>query len=443
VPRRQRRISIHDILALPEPQRSRAVAHLRRASRDEAAALAPWWPFWARPEQLAPAGTWRTWLFLGGRGAGKTRAGAEWVRGEVEAGRRSRIALVGSTIADVREVMIEGPSGLRAIAPLSRRPTYEASRRRLSWPSGALAYVFSAEDPDALRGPQFDGAWLDEFASWSAPSAAYDMLQFGLRIGRQPCQVVTTTPRSIAALRRMIAAPDTVVTHAATAANAAHLSSAFIRAVTATYAGTRLGRQELEGVLIDDPEGALWSRALVESAFDPHPPEFDRVVVAVDPPVSVGPNADACGIVVAGAVGEGAARKAWVLADRTCQGLSPERWARRVVETAQAFDADRVVAEVNQGGALVRTLLEIVDPNLPVREVFATRGKRARAEPIAALYERRRVAHAGRFAQLEDQMCAFGAPEVSGGSPDRVDALVWALTALLLDGVSAPRLRAL
>ncbi len=384
-------------------------------------------------------------MFLGGRGAGKTRAGAEWLRARLEraAGRQARAALIGATLADVREVMIEGPSGLRAIAPPDRRPIYEPSRRRLVWPNGAVAYAFSAEEPDRLRGPQFADAWADEFCAWPDGAQVLAMIEMGLRLGPRPQLAVTTTPRPTPALTDLVERPDVVLTRAATRANAANLSPAFLAAVEAAYAGTALGRQELDGVIVEDRPGALWSRALVAEAFDREPPALDaleRVVVGLDPPAEAGAGADACGLVVAGAAGAGADRRAWVLADRTVQGLSPAAWAARVAETAAAYGADRVIAEVNQGGAMVNAVLAVADPSLAVRAVRASRGKRARAEPIAALYERGRVRHAGRFPALEDEMCAFGAPEFRG-SPDRVDALVWALWALLIDAPDGPRLR--
>lgn len=401
---------------------------------------------WARPDQLAPPGDWRSWVILGGRGSGKTRAGAEWVRGEVEgatplaAGRKARVALVGAALHDVREVMIEGPSGLRAIAPSAWRPVYEPSRRRLVWPNGAVAYGFSAEDPDALRGPQFDAGWCDEAAAWRELEATLATLDLGLRLGARPQRVVTTTPRPLPALKKLIARPDTVVVTAPTKANAAWLSEGFVAAVEAAYAGSALARQELDGALIEDLQGALWTRAMLEAAFDPDPPAFERVAVGVDPPASQGPKADACGVVAVGAAGEGADARAWVLADTTVQGLAPDLWAQAVADAARACAADHVVVEVNQGGALVRTLLSLVAPDLVVREVRAVHGKRARAEPVAALYARGRVRHAGRFPALEDEMCAFGAPEARG-SPDRVDALVWAVSDVMATASARPRLR--
>lgn len=436
-------LSVASIAALPPSARRRFLQGLTaRELRALGTLLSHDWPSLARPDQLAPAGAWRSWVFLGGRGAGKTRAGAEWLRAQMESCGGLRAALVGATLHDAREVMVEGVSGLRAIAPADRRPRYEASRRRLVWPNGAVAQVFSAEEPDRLRGPQFAAAWADEFAAWAAPTQTLAMLELGLRLGAQPRLAVTTTPRPTSALKSLLARADTVRTHAPTRANAAHLSAAFLAAVEAAYGGGRLGRQELDGELLDDPEGALWSRQDLEGAFDPDPPPLERVVVGLDPPAEAGPKADACGVVVAGMTGAGAEARAWVLADRTVQGLTPAGWARHVVETARAWDADRVVAEVNQGGAMVGELLHMVDPSLPVRAVRASRGKRARAEPIAALYERGRVRHAGRFRALEDEMCAFGAPEGRRASPDRVDALVWAVWALLMDASGAPRLRA-
>jgi phage terminase large subunit-like protein len=306
-----------------------------------------------------------------------------------------------------------------------------------------VAYAFSAEDPDSLRGPQFDGAWLDEFAAWRDAQSAFDTLQFGLRIGAAPRQAVTTTPRPIAALRRLIEAQDTVITRAATIANVANLAPEFFAGINAIYARSPLGRQELLGELIEETEGALWSRADIERVIRPAPETFERIVVGVDPPAGEGETAAACGIVVVGAVGNGFRRRVWVLADRTVQGASPHLWARRVIEAAREFDVDKVVAEVNQGGALVRALLEVVDPGVPVSEVRATRGKRARAEPVATLYQTGRVFHAERFPALEDQMCAFGVHGSLRGSPDRVDALVWAITALVLDEPSHARLRRL
>jgi phage terminase large subunit-like protein len=437
------RATLSRIASAPGGAQAAVLRLIEAAAPQEREALERHWPFWARPDQLAPAGSWRTWLLLGGRGAGKTRAGAEWVRSEVEGGRLGRVALVGPTLADVREVMIEGPSGLRALGRSGRVPLYQPSRRRLEWSSGAVAYAFSAEDPDSLRGPQFDGAWLDEFAAWRDAQSVYDTLQFGLRIGESPRQTVTTTPRPIAAVRRLVEARDTVISRAATIANAANLAPEFIAKMYAAHGRTLLGRQELLGELIEEAEGALWSRADLERVIRPAPESLERIVVGVDPPASEGAAAAACGIVVAGVAGRGFRSRVWVLADCTLQGASPHVWARRVIDAAREFDADKVVAEVNQGGALVRTLLGLVDSGVPISEVRATRGKRARAEPVATLYQTGRVFHADRFPALEDELCSFGALGPLRGSADRVDALVWAVTSLVLDEPSAVRLRRL
>ena len=397
---------------------------------------------WATPAQLPPPGDWLIWLFLGGRGAGKTRAGAEWVRAQVKAGIR-RIALVGPTFNDVREVMIDGPSGLANIGREAERPRYEVSRKRLIWPNGAEGYAFSAEDPDGLRGPQFELAWGDEFAAWAEPQKTLDTLRMGLRLGDRPRLMLSTTPRPIPALKTLMKATGVASSHQPTSENAANLAPGFLAAMQAAYGGSALGRQEIEGVLIDDPAGALWRRADIEAAIVNKAPELDRIIVAVDPPATGGARSDECGIVIAGAAGEGASRRAWVLADRSFGPAMPADWARVVAESFEAFEADGLVAEANQGGEMVRSVLQAASSGLPVRLVHASRGKHVRAEPVAALYAAGRVFHAGRFAALEDQMCAFGAPEGPRTSPDRVDALVWAVTDLLLQTRAGPRIRRL
>ncbi len=386
------------------------------------------WSFWARPEQRAPEGDWRFWLFLGGRGAGKTRAGAEFVRAGVAAGAR-RIALVAPTLADVREVMMAGASGLCALGPPALRPRAEPSRRRLVWRCGALAYAFSAEDPDSLRGPQFDLAWGDELAAWAHPDETLAMLDFALRLGDRPRAALTTTPRPIPLVRSLLGDARTAVTRAPTAANAENLSPGFVAALEARYACSALARQELMGELIEDPPGALWTRADMAAARASAGLVPDEIVVAVDPPASVGPAADACGIIAAGACGAGPDRRAVVLADATLQGAEPLVWARRAADLAAALGARRIVAEANQGGELVRSLLLLAGADAPVRLVRAHLGKAQRAAPVAALYAQGRIARAGAFPALQDQMCAFGAAGFSG-SPDRVDALVWAIADL-------------
>ncbi|MCM2501340.1 DNA-packaging protein [Neorhizobium galegae] len=407
------------------------VSYSRAASRD--------WRHTGRDEQKPPAGNWRTWLIMGGRGSGKTRAGAEWIHGLASAGSRSelRIALVAETLGDAREVMIDGVSGICRIAR-KNRPDFEISRRRLVWPNGAIAQIFSSEDPESLRGPQFHFAWCDELAKWRHAEETFDMLQFGLRLGADPRQLVTTTPRPVPILKRLIADPGTRLVRISTQANAGNLAPGFISALEARYGGTRLGRQELAGELIEDREDALWKRADLETFTIRFTGALRRIVVAVDPPSGSGENS-CCGIVVAGIEPSG---RAVVLADCSVEGKSPAGWANAVARAYARFQADRVVAEVNQGGEMVTAMLKSVDAGLPVTMVRATRGKFLRAEPVAALYEQGRVAHAGRFAELEDQMCDFGPDGLSSGrSPDRLDALVWALTALMLEGHGEPRVR--
>lgn len=378
-------------------------------------------------------------MFLGGRGAGKTRAGAEWLRYSVLHGGCRRAALVGPTLSDVREVMIEGPSGLRSIAPaFEDPPRYEVSRKRLVWENGAEAHAFSAEDADSLRGPQFDVAWCDEVAAWPKAQAVWDMLQLALRLGENPRAMVTTTPRPVPLIKALMADAGTAVTRARTAENAANLAPGFLEVIERAYSGTRLGRQELDGELIEDLAGALWTRSMIEGTRLAVAERLDNVIVAVDPPASLGAKADACGIVAAG-VGENA-REAFVLADATAQGLSPLDWAGRASALAARLGAGCIVAEANQGGEMVRHALETAGCRVPVRLVHAKAGKRARAMPVAALYEAGRVAHVGVFRELEDEMCSFGADGFAG-SPDRVDALVWALWALMLDRRDAPRVR--
>jgi phage terminase large subunit-like protein len=410
--------------------RERFLARLRPAALD---ALATWWPLWARADQLAPDGDWRTWLILGGRGAGKTRAGAEWVRGMAlgidhgAAAPARRIALVGETAADVRDVMVEGVSGILAVHGRSARPVWEPSRRRLAWANGAIAQAFSAEEPDSLRGPQFDAAWVDEVAKWRHPEATWDMLEMALRTGTRPRIVATTTPRPIALLRRLMEDPSSVVSRAPTRANRANLAPGFVEAMEARFAGTRLGRQELDGEIVEDRPGALWTRAMVEACRVREAPPLRRIVVAVDPPAGSGPTG-ACGIVAAGLGADGLF---YVLDDVTLEGARPAQWAARAVALYRTREADALVAEVNQGGDMVEAVIREADPAVPVTKVRATRGKWLRAEPVAALYEQGRVRHVGALPALEDQMCDF-APEglSTGRSPDRLDALVWAITAL-------------
>ena len=411
------------------------------------------WRFWARPKQSAPPGTWFCWLVIAGRGFGKTRMGAEWVRGLVEGltplsaapGAPGRIALVADTESDGRDVMIEGESGLRRCAWPDFRPNYQASRRRLVWPNGVVAQLYSTAEPDQLRGPQHHAAWGDEIAKWSNGAETWANLQFGLRLGPAPRVMLTTTPRPIPLLAELLDRPDTVVTRGTTFENRSNIARVFFEQVIRPYQGTRLGRQELMGEILEDLPGALWTRAMLDELRIEQVPVLERIVVAVDPPVSTGPGADACGIVVAGATADG---KAYVLADRTVQGVSPHKWASAALDAYRTFEADRLIAEVNNGGDLVETVIRQIDPTVSYRAVHASRGKRARAEPVAALYEQGRVHHvrgSSGLEKLEDQMCGFSLDRAvaENSSPDRLDALVWALTDLMLSPRRDPRVRRL
>jgi len=417
-------------------------AFLDNLGKGELLALPYLFEFWAMEHQLAPGGDWRSWVIMGGRGAGKTRAGAEWVRAQVEgakpldAGRCKTVALVGETFDQARDVMVFGESGILACSPPDRRPDWQASRRRLVWPNGATAQVFSAHEPEALRGPQFDCAWADELAKWKKAQEVWDMLQFALRLGERPQACVTTTPRNVGILKELLTRETTVATHAPTEANAANLAQSFLEEVRARYAGTRLGRQELDGVLLEEAENALWGARKLETCRVAAPPELDRIVVAIDPPVTGKAGSDDCGIVVAGAVTQGPVQdwRAYVLADCSLSSAGPSAWAAAAIRAMERFGADKLVAEVNQGGDLVTEVIRQVDPLVPVKTVHASRGKAARAEPVAALYDQGRVQHVGDLGALEDQMCAMTPRGFEGpGSPDRVDALVWALTELMIE----------
>lgn len=412
---------------------------------DEAATVEDEWFAHAVRWQYAFGGAPDRWLVLGGRGAGKTRLGAEWVNGLVHGfapfslTRYSQIALVAETLGDAREVMIDGPSGIIAISR-GERPHFEAGRRRLVWPSGAVAQAFSAEDPDSLRGPQFEAAWCDEICKWRHADATYDMLQFALRLGERPRQIITTTPKPVPVLRRLLSDSGVTVRRLKTHDNAENLAPGFLAALEERYGGSRLGRQEINGELIEDRPDALWNRTALEAVTGSDAQELKRIVVAVDPSATGHAGSAACGIVVAGATTEG---DAVVLADGTIASASPSEWAATAVRLYHQFEADSIVAEVNQGGEMVATVIRMVDDHVPVKPVRAKRGKWLRAEPVAALYEQGRVHHARRMPELEDEMCDFGPDGLSGGrSPDRVDALVWAITELLIAGRGEPRVRA-
>ncbi|WP_370737981.1 DNA-packaging protein [Octadecabacter ascidiaceicola] len=430
-------------------------AFLRGLSGPQLKALPYLFDFWALDHQLAPEGDWRTWVILGGRGAGKTRAGSEWVRSMVEGSRprdpgvAKRVGLIGETMEQAREVMVFGESGILACSPPDRRPTWISGRQMLVWPNGAEARLYSAFDPERLRGPQFDAVWADEFAKWPKAQETWDMMQFGLRLGKKPRACVTTTPKNVEILKDLLARKSTVQTHATTLDNRAYLADSFLEEVQERYAGTRLGRQELDGVLLADVDGALWTSARLEGCRINKAPKLDRIVVAVDPPAGASAKSDACGIVVAGIVSQGPVKdwKIYVLEDASVQGVSPNEWAAAAIAAMDRHGADRLVAEVNQGGAMVETIVRSIDPSVSYRGVHATRGKAMRAEPVAALYEQGRVRHTFGLGALEDEMCQMTAEGYAGsGSPDRVDALVWALTDLFLEPAKrwrAPQVRAL
>ncbi|EZP51198.1 DNA-packaging protein [Sphingomonas sp. RIT328] len=417
------------LAALPEAERRWVIGSLPAAATRELAER--WQGGWARAGQVAPDGDWRIWLIRAGRGFGKTRAGAEWVSA-VARDPAARIALVGATAAEVRRVMIDGPSGLRAVAKTQQVPSYRISHGELRWPSGALARVYSADAPDQLRGPEHSAAWCDELAKWRRGDAAWDNLMMGMRRGPAPRVVVTTTPQPTALMKRLLRTRGLIETRGATRDNP-YLPARFVAQVEEAYGGTALGRQELDGELIEDLGGALWTRGGIEACRAEPPSALVRTVVGIDPPAGGdGIPGDACGIV---AVGRDDAGIGYVLEDASHVARTPEEWARAAAECAARHRADRVVAEANQGGAMVRSVLLAADVTLPVTLVRASRGKVARAEPVATLYERGRVRHAGRFPALEDELCgliAGGGYHGPGRSPDRADALVWALSELML-----------
>jgi phage terminase large subunit-like protein len=398
------------------------------------------WNFWRRYEQAEPDWDWRLWLVMAGRGYGKSRMGAEWVRSRAEADGSLRIALVGATMAEARALMVEGESGLLAIAQDDLRPDYEPSLRRLRWKSGAIATLYSAAEPESLRGPQHHLVWADEVAKWDRAEASWDNLMLTLRGGPKPQAMATTTPRAVPLVKRLIAEKDIAITRGRTFDNRLNLPRTWIDAMQGQYGGTRLGRQELDGELILDAHGALWNRDMIEACRVAALPEMKRVVIGVDPPASAG--GDACGII---AVGLGEDGKAYVLGDHSVKGRSPEGWARAVAAAAEAWGADRVIAEANQGGDMVTSTLRAADVAMPVKTVHASRGKVARAEPVAALFEGGRAWFVGAFPELEDELCGLisgGGYEGPGRSPDRADACVWAMTELMLGRVGVvPRVR--
>lgn len=434
---------IRSLPSLPLAQQREVLRAVERLDDEEALLLEYDWEFWARLNQLPPDGPWSYWMILAGRGFGKTRTGAEWVRSQVSAG-RERIALVGPTAADVRDVMIEGESGILAISPPWERPLFQPSKRRLVWPNGAMAFLYSAEEPERLRGPQHDAAWADELAAWKYVQETWDQLQFGLRLGDNPQAAITTTPKPIPLVRQLLTDPDCKISRGSTYDNKANLAPTFVNKIIKRYEGTKLGQQELHAEVLDDVPGALWPYETLLAARVQEHPDLRRVVVAIDPSGSNGEDeGDQQGIVI---VGLGVDGRGYVLADWTCK-LSPAGWGQRAIAAFDRYKADRIVAEKNYGGDMVRFVIQTARKTAPVQLVVASRGKVVRAEPVAALYEQARVSHVvpatneegsvidNPLAELEEEMRLTGSTGYLGvGSPNRMDALVWALTELMVTG---------
>jgi predicted phage terminase large subunit-like protein len=404
---------------LPKVERDALIATL---APEDAERVLYDWRFWARPTQLPPEGDWTVWLILAGRGFGKTWVGANWINEQAQD--NPRLAIVGATAADVRDTMVEGPAGILALAAPNARPVYEPSKRRLTWPNGAMATAYSGDEPDRLRGPQHHRAWLDEWTAFKYPEAAFDMLMFGLRLGDHPRALFTQTPKPIPVLKKVMANEHTITVRGSTFDNADNLPEAFFEQVVSRYEGTRIGRQELYAEILEDVEGAFWQRAWIDDARVREAPELVRVVVAIDPAVTHGETADETAITVAG---KGIDGECYVL-ESVGMRTSPDGWARRAVDLYDRYRADRVVAEINQGGEMVEATLRQVRLGLPVKVIRASRGKTVRAEPIAALYEQGRVHHVGEFADTEQQMCTF---PVASDFDDRVDSLVYAVQELM------------
>ena len=435
-------VTADDLRSLPSKE---VVEILRKLGPVKAEELKFNWDFWARPDQLEPKGDWSVWLALAGRGWGKTRAGAEWVRHRIKKGDRI-VHCVAPTKGDVRRVMVEGDSGLLNVCWKGDKtykgkpmgfPIWSPTNNTLTWDNGAKAVFFSAEDPDRLRGPQAFSAWTDELCAWNHAQETWDMMMFGLRLGRRPQVFVTTTPKTTKLLRTIIDDDKTLVSKGSTFDNAANLSDTFLDAVRKTYDGTRLGRQELYAEVLDEASGALWSRSLLqECEVDiTEVPDLSRIIVSIDPAITSNAESDLTGIIVAGVDVNGIA---YVLEDHTGR-YTPQQWAAKAIKLYRKHMADRIVAEKNQGGDMVRHTLHTEDETVPIKLVHASRGKMARAEPVSALYEQKKVKHVKGLNELEDQMVQWE-PLGSTGSPDRLDAMVWAITDLSLNGYAKPQL---
>lgn len=415
------------IRALPEAERA---AFIDSLTIEQAYIFKYDWLSWARPEQLPPAGLWIRWLILAGRGYGKTRVGAEQIRAWVKSGHQAP-NIIAATADDLRDICVEGESGVLAVCPKDERPAYLVSKRRLEWPNGARSLLFSAEEPDRLRGKQHTALWMDELASWQYDQDSYDQAQFGLRIGPRPQSVITTTPRPTKLIRELLSDPDTVVTRGTTYANRSNLAPAFYTQIIRKYEGARLGRQELKAEVLDDNPGALWRLADIEAARTRRRREYSRIVIALDPAVTSNPDSDEWGIVVAGEVDDPAYRDQahYDVLEDASDIYTPDEAATKAVTLYRFWEADRVIGEGNNGGDMIEALLRHVDPNVSYRKVTASRGKVIRAEPISALYEQHRVHHVGTFAKLEDELTTWN-PQTDERSPNRLDAVVWALTEL-------------
>lgn len=394
------------------------------------------WKYWARHEQLPPLRDWTFWLVNAGRGFGKTRCGAEWIIEQVKQG-FTKIGLIGSTASSVRDIMVEGDSGILTISRPDFKPLYEPSKRKLTWPNGAIAHTFSAEEPNRLRGPQFEKIWADELAVWKYPEA-WDMAKLSLRLGKKPQAVITTTPKPKRVLKELIADKDCVVTGGSTYDNMQNLSPNFYKTIVNKYEGTTLGQQEIYAVLLEELPDALWQRVIIEKAriSDKNLDELVRIVVGIDPAGTGKETSSETGILVCGV---DANLEGYVIDDLSCR-KRPEGWASQAIKAYHKYKADRIIAEVNFGGDMVEGVIRNVDPNVSYKSIYASRGKRARAEPVSALYEQGRIHHVGVFKDLEDQMCNF-TPETKK-SPDRIDALVWCFTELILDRKERRQVRA-
>jgi len=420
----QKNCSQAELLAsLPKTERE---AYLNSLSPEQAYAINYDWDFWARPKQQFPEGDWIAWLILAGRGFGKTRVGAEWVRNKAEKKLVARIALVGETVADCRKTMIEGDAGILAVSRPDFMPKYTPSTREVKWPNGVIATTYSGEEPDQLRGPSHEAAWVDEIAKHKYGADMWDNLMFGLRLGQNPQAIVTTTPRPIKIIKDLVKDPTSHVTRGTTYENLKNLASAFAKKILAKYEGTRLGRQELNAEILDDNPDALWTHALLDRHRVKVAPDLIRIVVAIDPAVSSGGDAADTGIVVAGL---GVDRHGYILEDATCHE-TPAGWAKQAIAMYDKWRADRIIGEVNNGGEMIEYTVRSIEPRVSYKSVHASRGKMVRAEPVSALDEQGRIHHVGVFADLEDQMCDF--TRDSTDKKDRMDARVWAITELML-----------